>query len=180
MTVITCIDDLKAIYVKKTPKMFYDYAESGSYTEQTFRENVSDFAKIRRRQRVARDLTGRSTESTMIGEKVAMPVALSPVGSCGMQSPDGEIKAARAAARETGSHPPPLHIRNAPTKLMKEIGYGAGYAYDHDAEDGFSGQNYFPDGMRRPVYYAPPERGFERELKKRIDYFAKLRAKRDS
>ena len=89
-------------------------------------------------------------------------------------------KAARAAARETGSHPPPMHIRNAPTKLMKEIGYGAGYAYDHDAEDGFSGQNYFPDGMRRPVYYTPPERGFERELKKRIDYFAKLRAKRDS
>lgn len=98
MAVITCIDDLKAIYVKKTPKMFYDYAESGSYTEQTFRENVTDFAKIRLRQRVARDLTGRSTESTMIGEKVAMPVALSPVGSCGMQSPDGEIKAARAAA----------------------------------------------------------------------------------
>ncbi len=88
-------------------------------------------------------------------------------------------KAARAAARDTGSHPPPLHIRNAPTRLMKDIGYGAGYAYDHDAEDGFSGQNYFPDGMRRPVYYAPPERGFERELKKRIDYFAKLRAKRD-
>ncbi|MGQ0612025.1 MAG: replication-associated recombination protein A [Paracoccaceae bacterium] len=86
--------------------------------------------------------------------------------------------AARAAARETGSAPPPLHIRNAPTRLMKEIGYGAGYAYDHDAEDGFSGQNYFPDGMKRPVYYAPPERGFERELKKRIDYFAKLRAKR--
>lgn len=87
-------------------------------------------------------------------------------------------KAARAAARETGSQPPPLHIRNAPTRLMKEIGYGAGYAYDHDAEDGFSGQNYFPDGMKRPVYYAPPERGFERELKKRIDYFAKLRARR--
>jgi putative ATPase len=89
-------------------------------------------------------------------------------------------KAARAAARDTGSQPPPMHIRNAPTKLMKEIGYGAGYAYDHDAEDSFSGQNYFPDGMRRPVYYAPPERGFERELKKRIDYFAKLRAKRES
>jgi putative ATPase len=89
-------------------------------------------------------------------------------------------KAARAAARDTGSQPPPLHIRNAPTRLMKDIGYGAGYAYDHDAEDGFSGQNYFPDGMRRPVYYTPPERGFERELKKRIDYFAKLRAKRES
>ena len=86
--------------------------------------------------------------------------------------------AARAAARETGSAPPPLHIRNAPTRLMKEIGYGAGYAYDHDAEDGFSGQNYFPDGMKRPIYYSPPERGFERELKKRIEYFARLRAKR--
>ncbi len=88
-------------------------------------------------------------------------------------------KAARNAARETGSQPPPLHIRNAPTKLMKDIGYGAGYAYDHDAEDSFSGQNYFPDGMKRPVYYIPPERGFERELKKRIDYFVKLRAKRN-
>lgn len=87
-------------------------------------------------------------------------------------------KAARALARETGSKMPPAHILNAPTKLMKEIGYGADYAYDHDAEDGFSGQNYFPDGLRRPVLYAPPERGFERELKKRIDYFARLRAKR--
>ena len=86
--------------------------------------------------------------------------------------------AAREAARTTGSLPPPLHIRNAPTKLMKEIGYGAGYAYDHDQEDAFSGQNYFPEGMKRPVYYAPPERGFERELRKRIDYFVKLRAKR--
>ncbi len=89
-------------------------------------------------------------------------------------------KAARAQARDTGSHPPPLHIRNAPTRLMKDIGYGAGYAYDHDAEDGFSGQDYFPEGMRRPIYYAPQERGFERELKKRIDYFAKLRAKRQN
>ncbi len=87
-------------------------------------------------------------------------------------------KAARNAARETGSEPPPLHIRNAPTKLMKDIGYGAGYAYDHDAEDGFSGQDYFPEGMKRPVWYLPPERGFERELKKRIEYFAKLRGKR--
>ncbi|MEH7828927.1 replication-associated recombination protein A [Gemmobacter denitrificans] len=87
-------------------------------------------------------------------------------------------KAARAAARDTGSLPPPLHIRNAPTKLMKEIGYGAGYAYDHDAEDGFSGQDYFPEGMKRPIFYAPPERGFERELKKRVEFFAGLRAKR--
>ena len=87
-------------------------------------------------------------------------------------------KAARAAARDTGSLPPPKHILNAPTKLMKDIGYGAGYAYDHDTEDGFSGQDYFPESMKRPVYYMPPERGFERELKKRIDYFVKLRSKR--
>ena len=87
-------------------------------------------------------------------------------------------KAARAAARETGSLMPPKHILNAPTRMMKDIGYGAGYAYDHDAEDGFSGQNYFPEGMKRPVWYLPPERGFERELKKRVEYFAKLRAKR--
>lgn len=98
MPVITNIDDLKQLYKKRTPKMFYDYAESGSYTEQTFRENTSDFAKIRLRQRVARDLTNRSTAVSMMGAPVAMPVALSPVGSCGMQSPDGEIKAARAAA----------------------------------------------------------------------------------
>ena len=89
-------------------------------------------------------------------------------------------KAARAAARDTGSLMPPKHILNAPTKMMKDIGYGAGYDYDHDAEDGFSGQNYFPDGMKRPAWYLPPERGFERELKKRIDYFAKLRSKRQT
>ncbi len=87
-------------------------------------------------------------------------------------------KGARKAAKETGSEPPPKRILNAPTKLMKEQGYGTGYAYDHDAEDGFSGQNYFPEGMARPVLYAPVERGFERDLKKRLDYFAKLRAKR--
>jgi putative ATPase len=89
-------------------------------------------------------------------------------------------KGAMALARETGSKPPPKHILNAPTKMMKEQGYGAGYAYDHDAPDSFSGQNYFPDGVKRPVLYAPPERGFERELKKRVEYFAKLRAQRQT
>ncbi|MWD26574.1 AAA family ATPase [Aquicoccus sp. SCR17] len=88
-------------------------------------------------------------------------------------------KGARASAKKTGSEPPPKHILNAPTKLMKEQGYGTGYAYDHDAEDGFSGQNYFPEGMKRPVLYQPVERGFERELKKRVDWFAKLRIKRE-
>jgi putative ATPase len=90
------------------------------------------------------------------------------------------IKAARRLAKETGSAPPPKHIMNAPTKLMAEQGYGDGYAYDHDAEDGFSGQNYFPDGVRRPVLYQPVERGFERELKRRSEYFAKLRLQRNT
>lgn len=88
-------------------------------------------------------------------------------------------KAARRMAKDTGSEPPPKHILNAPTKMMKEQGYGAGYAYDHDAEEGFSGQNYFPETVKRPVLYTPVERGFERELKKRLDYFAKLRSKRE-
>jgi len=87
-------------------------------------------------------------------------------------------KAAVNAAKQTGSEPPPAHILNAPTTLMKEQGFGAGYAYDHDAEDGFSGANYFPDGMKRGIYYLPVDRGFERDLKKRVDYFAGLRAKR--
>ena len=88
-------------------------------------------------------------------------------------------KEARRQAQKTGSLSPPKHILNAPTKLMKEQGYGKGYAYDHDAEDGFSGQDYFPEDMKRPVLYQPVERGFERELKKRVDYFAKLRTKRN-
>ncbi len=99
MPVITNIDDLKRIYRRRVPKMFYDYAESGSWTEQTFRENTTDFDKIRLRQRIARDMAGRSTATQMMGEDVAMPVALAPVGLTGMQSADGEIKAARAAEK---------------------------------------------------------------------------------
>ncbi len=97
MAVITSIDDLKQLHKRRVPKMFYDYCESGSYTEQTFRANTDDFAKLRLRQKVAVDMTGRSTTSTMIGQPVAMPVALAPVGMTGMQCADGEIKAARAA-----------------------------------------------------------------------------------
>jgi len=89
-------------------------------------------------------------------------------------------KAARRAAKATGSEPPPKHILNAPTSMMKDQGFGAGYAYDHDAEDGFAGQNYFPDGMERPTLYQAVERGFERDLKKRYEYFAKLRKQRES
>lgn len=97
MPVITCIEDLRRLHERRTPRMFYDYCDSGSYTEQTYRENTSDFDKIRLRQRVARDMTGRSTASQMIGQDVAMPVALAPVGSTGMQWADGEILAAQAA-----------------------------------------------------------------------------------
>ncbi|MGH1454898.1 MAG: alpha-hydroxy acid oxidase [Paracoccaceae bacterium] len=97
MPVITNIDDLKRLHERRTPRMFYDYAESGSWTEQTFRENTSDFDQIRLRQRVAVDMSGRSTAGQMIGQDVAMPVALAPVGLTGMQHADGEIKAARAA-----------------------------------------------------------------------------------
>ncbi len=86
--------------------------------------------------------------------------------------------AARRAAKETGSLMPPMHILNAPTKLMQVIGYGSDYAYDHDAPDGFSGQNYFPDGMPRTQFYRPVERGFERDLTKRLDYWSRLRSKR--
>ena len=87
----------------------------------------------------------------------------------------GAEKAARGLARETGSLMPPKHILNAPTRLMKELGYGKGYAYDHATERGFSGQNYFPDEMARGSLYAPTDRGFEREIKKRLDGWAKMR-----
>lgn len=97
MAVITNIEDLKRIYERRVPRMFYDYCESGSWTEQTFRDNSADFDQIRLRQRVAVDMSGRSTAAQMIGQDVAMPVALAPVGLTGMQHADGEIKAALAA-----------------------------------------------------------------------------------
>jgi putative ATPase len=87
-------------------------------------------------------------------------------------------KQARSAAQETGTLGPPMHIRNAPTKLMKELGYGSGYNYDHDAEEGFSGQNYFPDEMKRRVFYDPEGVGREDVIRKRLDHWAELRAKR--
>jgi L-lactate dehydrogenase (cytochrome) len=97
MPVITNINDLKTLHRRRAPKMFYDYAESGSWTEQTFRENTTDFEKIRLRQRVAVDMTNRTTATKMIDQDVAMPVALAPVGLTGMQHADGEILAAQAA-----------------------------------------------------------------------------------
>ena len=99
MAVITCIEDLKRIYRRRVPKMFYDYTETGSWTEQTFIENTSDFQELHFRQKIAVNMEGRSTQATMVGQDVTMPVALAPVGLTGMQCADGEIKAACAAAK---------------------------------------------------------------------------------
>jgi putative ATPase len=88
------------------------------------------------------------------------------------------LGAAKAVAQESGSLMPPAHILNAPTKLMKNLGYGAGYQYDHDAEEGFSGQNYFPDDMARRQFYTPKDIGFEREIARRLEYWSKLRRQR--
>ena len=97
MTVITHIDDLRRLAQKRVPKMFYDYADSGSYTQSTYRANEDDFQAIKFRQRVAINMEGRSTATTMIGQPVSMPVAIAPTGMTGMQHADGEILAARAA-----------------------------------------------------------------------------------
>ncbi len=115
-----------------------------------------------------------SPEGELALAQAVIYLALAPKSNAAYSA----YKAAQAAARQHGSEPPPSHILNAPTDLMKQLGHGAGYVYDHDAEDGFSGQNYFPEGMARGVFYVPPERGHERELKKRLDYFVKLRARR--
>ncbi|WP_299361361.1 replication-associated recombination protein A [uncultured Paracoccus sp.] len=115
-----------------------------------------------------------SPEGELALAQAVIYLALAPKSNAGYMA----YKAARAEAKRTGSLAPPAHILNAPTRLMKEQGYGAGYAYDHDAEDGFSGQNYFPDGMKRPIFYHPVERGHERELKKRLDWFVAQRRRR--
>jgi putative ATPase len=117
-----------------------------------------------------------SPEGELALAQALVYLALAPKSNAGYVA----YKGARKLARQSGSAPPPKHILNAPTQMMKDQGYGSGYAYDHDAEDGFSGQNYFPDGLERAQLYAPVERGFERELKKRVEYFAKLRSERDS
>ncbi len=115
-----------------------------------------------------------SPEGELALAQAVLYLALAPKSNAAYAA----YKNAMHAAKKTGSNPPPKHILNAPTDLMKDQGYGDGYQYDHDAEAGFSGQNYFPDGMKRGVYYTPVERGHERELKKRLDYFARLREKR--
>lgn len=150
---------------------------------------------------IARRLTRFASEDIGLADPQALPKAIAAWQSYErLGSPEGDLAlaelviylatapksnaayvawgAARKAAQSSGSLMPPKHILNAPTRLMQEIGYGEGYAYDHDTAEGFSGQNYFPDGMRRDEYYRPVERGFEREIKKRLEYWDELRRKK--
>jgi putative ATPase len=115
-----------------------------------------------------------SPEGELALAQAVIYLALAPKSNAGY----GAFKAAMRLAGKSGSEAPPKHILNAPTSLMKDQGYGDGYEYDHDAQDGFSGQNYFPEALGRQEFYVPVERGFERELKKRLTYFERLRAKR--
>jgi putative ATPase len=112
-----------------------------------------------------------SPEGELAIAQAVLYVATAPKSNAGYTA----YGAAMRAAKEAGSLLPPKHILNAPTRLMKDEGYGRGYAYDHDQEEAFSGQNYFPDALPRQNFYDPPERGFEREIRKRLDYWAKLR-----
>ncbi len=115
-----------------------------------------------------------SPEGELAIAQAVIYLATAPKSNAGYSA----LGAAKRAAQEYGSLDPPKHILNAPTRLMKNLGYGAGYEYDHGTEEAFSGQNYFPDEMERQRFYNPPDRGFEREIKKRLEYWAGLRAKR--
>jgi putative ATPase len=151
---------------------------------------------------IARRLTRFAYEDVGLAEPQALPLALAAWDTYErIGSPEGELALAQLvlylatapksnavyrafsdsarAARETGSLMPPKHILNAPTRLMRDLGYGKDYRYDHDEPDSFSGQNYFPEGMARRRFYEPVERGFEREIRKRLDYWDRLRARRD-
>lgn len=152
---------------------------------------------------IARRMVRMATEDIGLADPQALPMAIHAWETYErLGSPEGELalaealvymatapksnavyaayNAAKQAARETGSLMPPKHILNAPTRLMKAEGYGKGYDYDHNTEHAFSGQNYFPDGMERTVFYDPPERGFEREIRKRLDYWQKLRDEKNN
>ncbi len=116
-----------------------------------------------------------SPEGELAIAEAVIHLALAPKSNAAYAA----YQSARQVAARTGSLDPPAHILNAPTRMMKEMGYGEGYVYDHEAEDAFSGQDYFPEAMARPELYNPVERGFERELKKRLDWFAKRRVARE-
>ncbi len=124
--------------------------------------------------KAAYDFIG-SPEGELALAQAALYLATAPKSNAAYTA----MKRAQKAARATGSLAPPMHILNAPTGMMKDLGYGKGYAYDHDQQDGFSGQNYFPDEMPREAFYRPVERGFEREIGKRLAYWGRLRDRRE-
>lgn len=117
-----------------------------------------------------------SPEGELALVEVAIYLALAPKSNSSYTA----YLSAKESASSTSHLPPPSHILNAPTQLMQDMGYGKGYIYDHDTKEGFSGQNYFPSEMKRPKFYFPQERGFEREMKKRLDFFENLRRKKNS
>jgi putative ATPase len=150
---------------------------------------------------IARRITRMAVEDVGLADPAALGQCLAAWQAYErLGSPEGELAIAQAvlylalapksnaaylafneagdAARETGSLAPPLHILNAPTRLMKELGYGRGYDYDHDAPDAFSGQKYFPVNMERREFYRPTERGLEREIKQRLEHWSTLRRQR--
>jgi putative ATPase len=149
---------------------------------------------------IARRLTRFASEDIGLADPQALPQSIAAWEAYDrLGSPEGELALAQCvlylatapksnaaykamgqamgAAKETGSLMPPKHILNAPTRMMKDMSYGKGYAYDHNTDEGFSGQNYFPDEMPRRAFYRPVERGFERDIAKRLAYWDKLRAK---
>ncbi|TXJ15582.1 MAG: replication-associated recombination protein A, partial [Afipia sp.] len=117
-----------------------------------------------------------SPEGELAIAQAVIYLATAPKSNAGYMA----YKAAMRTAKEGGSLLPPKHILNSPTKLMQAEGYGSGYQYDHDMPDAFSGQDYFPETLGRQTFYDPPDRGFEREIRKRLDYWAKLRKDRNA
>jgi putative ATPase len=115
-----------------------------------------------------------SPEGELAIAQAVIYLATAPKSNAGYKA----FGAAMQAAKQGGSLLPPKHILNSPTKLMKSEGYGGGYQYDHDTPEAFSGQDYFPEALGRQTFYDPPDRGFEREIRKRLDYWAKLRRER--
>ncbi len=151
---------------------------------------------------IARRLTRMASEDIGLADPRALPLCIAAWDTYErLGSPEGDLalaqalvylasapksnaiytafKSAQRVAKDTGSLMPPMHILNAPTGLMKDVGYSQGYIYDHDTPEGFSGQDYFPEEMGRNTFYKPPERGFEREIKKRMDYWDKLRKQKN-
>ena len=145
--------------------MFRAFVRSGAFTSAGMREKVGS----------TRACLGYSGEGELAIVQACLYLATAPKSNAAYKAQ----KSAWATARDTGSLMPPLNIVNAPTRMMKDLGYGKGYAYDHDTEEGFSGANYWPDDMTPATFYAPLDRGFEAKIAERIAHWDRLRSSRD-